>query len=53
MDLVEGEDVADLDVAEMGNGEEVAGREDVVAAGECGDDVLGGLRADELQGGGR
>jgi hypothetical protein len=53
VDLVEDEYVANLDVAEMRDGEEVARRKDVVAAGECSDDILGGLRTDELKRGGR
>ena len=50
MDLVEDEDVADLHVAQTGDSEQVARGEDVFSACEGGDDILGGLGADELEG---
>ena len=52
MDLVEDEDVADLHVTQTGYSEQVARGEDIFSACEGGDDILGGLGADELEGGG-
>lgn len=43
----ERQDVADLYVLEAGHCEEVAGGEQVFSAGDRGDDILRGLRADE------
>lgn len=52
MDGGECDDVADLDVAYSGDGEEVARGQDVFPSAESGDYVSGGLAADELEGGG-
>lgn len=49
VDLVELEDVTDLDVADVRDGEEVAGSKNILFAYDIGDDVLGGLRANELE----
>lgn len=49
VNFVELEDVSDLDVAQMGHGEEVAGRQDVFLADEGRDDVARGLGADEFE----
>lgn len=52
VDLLEVEDVADFYVFETRDGEEVAWGEGVFSAGERGDDVVGGLGAEEGECGG-
>lgn len=50
VDLREREDIAYADVLEAGDCEEVAGRKEVLAAGDRGNDIMRGLGADERKG---
>lgn len=51
MYLIKSQNVADIDVAQARDGEQVAGGEDVFSADKGGDDILRGLGTDEVEGG--